>query len=96
MRAFVGRDGLFQQGVLLARKEAQFVEDLQVFLGLGEIAGHQVGLAQIFVGAAVLRIQGQRLVVVPEGGIEVAELAVRETEVVLGIGVIRGAGHIGL
>src|SRR5438105_1653129 len=55
-----------------------------MLLGLVEPAGHQLGLADVFVGAAVVRVVPQRLVVVDEGRLELAGLAVREAEPVLG------------
>ena len=65
-------DGSLQIAVLLAREQTKLVEDRQVLFGLGEIAGQQVGLADVFVGAAVFGVEGQRPLVVLEGRIQVA------------------------
>src|SRR6185295_18092173 len=68
-------DRLLQLGVLVARQEAQLVENLQVLLGLGQVAREQVRLAEVGVGAAVARIDLERLVVVQERLVELAALA---------------------
>src|SRR6185369_7030933 len=60
---FENRDFLFEGRVLHAAQRAEFVEHREVLLRLGQVAGHQVGLAQVFVRGAVLRIDAQRLVV---------------------------------
>ncbi len=70
-----------------------------MLLGLCDVARHQVGLAHVLVRAAVLRVDGQRLVVVEEGGVEVAGLAIGVAEPVVGVGVaivFRTARDVGL
>src|SRR5207247_242769 len=57
---------LFQIAVLVAGEKAQLVEYREVLLRLGEIADHQVGLAEILVRAPVIGIDAQRLVVMLE------------------------------
>src|SRR5262245_1819238 len=73
-RRLLGRDGLdlasallvrldrfLQVAILLARKEAKLVEPRQVLLGLRQVVEGQIGLADVLVGAAVLRGDGARL-----------------------------------
>src|SRR5262249_30595574 len=50
----VGLDGFLEVRVLAAREEADLVERRQVLLGLGDVAEHEVGLADVLVGALVL------------------------------------------
>src|SRR3989442_15962635 len=77
---FVLRDGALEIAVLAAAEEAQLVERAQVLLRLGDVADHQVGLAEVLVRALVLRIEAQGLVVVleHEGHVGAAALAQRE------------------
>ena len=50
-------DLLLQIVELLARQQADLLQRLQMRFGLGQLADHQVGLADIFVGAAMARIE---------------------------------------
>src|SRR5262245_52526781 len=60
-----------------------------MLLGAREVAGHQVGLARVFVGATMSRVQLERAPVVLERVVELAEIPVGETEIVLQIRVVR-------
>src|SRR4030095_16403123 len=60
-----------------------------MLLGAREVADHQVGLTRIFVGAAVPWVQLERAPVVLERVVELADIPVGETEVVLEIRVVR-------
>src|SRR5215510_3582522 len=60
-----------------------------MLLGLGQVIGHQVRLAHVLVGAAMARVDLQRTLVVHEGGLELAALAVGVAQVVLDVGVAR-------
>ena len=55
--ALVLVDLLLQIVELLARQQADLLQRLQMRFGLGQLADHQVGLADIFVGAAMARIE---------------------------------------
>ena len=59
--------------------------------GLVLFADHQIRLADIFVRAAVPRVQLQRTLVAGEGLRHLAGVAVRVAEVVLDVGVARVA-----
>src|SRR5215510_7090199 len=56
-----------------------------MLLGLGRIVGHQIGLADVLVGAAMARVELERLLVVREGRLELAALAIGVAEVVLDV-----------
>src|SRR5262245_38814924 len=68
-----------------------------MLLGLDRIVGHQVGLADVLVGTAMARVELERLLVVREGRLELAALAIRVAEVVLDVRVAgvaeRGGGE---
>ena len=71
--ALVGFDGGLQVIVLLAAEAADIVELFQAFLGLCQVAGLQEKFAQIFVGAAMVRIDGQSLPIGAERLIELLQ-----------------------
>src|SRR2546428_267516 len=81
----------FQIAVLVAGEKAQLVEHREVLLRLGDIADHQVGLAEIFVRASVLGIDAQRLVVMLEdkAHVGVRTLADRVGVQVVIVGIVR-------
>src|SRR5690349_11520599 len=87
-RLLVRLDGALEIPVLRARDEAERVERLQVLLGVGQVAEHQVRLADVLVRALVLGVDGERLLVDRDGGGRVAVLARRVGEPVVGIGVL--------
>ena len=62
-----------------------------MFLGLGGVSGHQVGLPDVFVHAAVPRVYLQRALVVLEGDVDLTVIAMREPEEIVNIGVVGGA-----
>src|SRR6267143_2330995 len=82
---------LLEVAVLGAGEQADFPQGREVLLGLGEVPDHQVGLAQIFVRAAMARIELQRARIVLEGERHLAEVAVRVAQVVLDVRVARVA-----
>jgi hypothetical protein len=94
----VGGDRLLEVVELAAAEEAELVELAEVLLRLGDIADHQVGLAEVLVGAAVLGIEAQRLVVVLEHQIHPrgAALPQRVSVEVVVVGVVRAGGKRGL
>src|SRR5260221_13617878 len=66
--ALEGRNGALQLGLLRAAGLAEAIELGQQLLRLGDVAGHEIGLAEVLARRAVLRVEAQRLVVVAEGG----------------------------
>src|SRR4030095_16456419 len=56
-------DRLLEVPVLLAGEPAQRVERREMSLGLGDVPEHEIGLADVLVGAAMLGIDGERLLV---------------------------------
>jgi hypothetical protein len=62
-----------------------------MLLGLGRVVGYQIGLADVLVGAAMARVELERLLVVREGRLELAALAIGVAEVILDIRVTRVA-----
>ena len=62
-----------------------------MLLGTRDVADHQIGLADVFVRPAVPRIDRQRALVVFEGLVHLAQLAMREAELVVQVGGIRKA-----
>lgn len=62
-----------------------------MLLRAGQIAGHQIGLADVFMRAAMARAELERALVVFEGEIELLEVAIRVAEVVLQVGIVRVA-----
>ena len=60
-----------------------------MLLGLAQVVGHEVRLADVLVGAAMAGIELQRPLIVREGGLELATLAVGVAEIVLDVGVAR-------
>ena len=82
------RDGL-RQLLRLFAGGADLRQRRQVLLGLGEIADHQKGLADVLVGAKVLGVEVERPPVVREGVIEPAEIAIAVGEQVEDVRVAR-------
>src|SRR5512145_152903 len=68
---FVRRDRLLEIGVLGAGEEAELVEHAEVLLRLVHVPDHEIGLADVLVRAAVLRLDAQRLVVMLEHEVHV-------------------------
>jgi len=60
-----------------------------MLFGFGEITLHQVGLTQVFVCAAVPRIEYQRLLIMSHRRIELPQTAIGVAKVVLNIGIAR-------
>jgi len=58
-----------------------------MLFGFGEIALHQVGFAEVFVRAAVPRIEPQRLLIMSHRWIDLPQTAIGVTKIVLNIGI---------
>src|SRR5438477_4043089 len=86
--AVVG-DRLLEVFVFLAGDETDRLQRAEVLLGFRQVVDHQVGFAGVLVGAAVTRVELQRALVVLEGEIQLAGVAIRVAEVVLDVGVAR-------
>src|SRR5215510_12687528 len=82
---------LLQVFIFLARDQADLMECRQVLFGLRELVHHQVCLADVLVCAAVARVELQRALIVPEGEIELAGMAISIAEIVLDICITRVA-----
>src|SRR5947207_10242358 len=67
-------DGLLQVAILLAGEEAERVETAQVLPGLRQVTQHQIGLADVLVRTAVLRVEGERLLIDRDRGGGIAVL----------------------
>src|SRR5882762_9449553 len=81
--------------VFLARyRRAQFLQFGEMLLGLGQVGGQQVGLADVLVCVLVLGIELERLVVMIERLIELAGLAIGVAEEVVRIRIV-GVGSNG-
>src|SRR6266566_8623882 len=89
--AAVLRDFLLQVFVFLTRDQADLLERRQVLFGLRELVHDQVGLADVLVCAAVARVELQRALIVPEGAIELASIAIGVAERVLDVSIARVA-----
>src|SRR5262245_57151003 len=81
-------DRLPEVAILRAAEEAGLVELDQVLLGLARVVERQVGLADVLVGALVLGIDGQRLLVDRDRAGRVAVLPGRVGEPVERVGVL--------
>ena len=79
-------DFFLQIVILLAYTGADSFQRGQLLFRLGGIPGHQVGFAEVFVRAAVARIDLQRALIVLERWLELAGVAVGESEQVLDVG----------
>src|SRR5205807_3506657 len=77
--------GFLQVRVLLARQEAELVEDGEVLLRLGKVPEHQERLPDVLVRAPVLWIDGQSLLVDGDGLGRVTALASAVGKPVVGI-----------
>jgi len=64
------------------------VEFVEMLSRIGEVARHEVGLADVLVGSAVARIQRERPLVVLERRFQLPESAVGETKIVLQVSVV--------
>src|SRR5882724_1172993 len=84
-------DGLLEVRVFLAGDETDPLQRGQMLLGLGRVVGHQVRLADVLVSAAMAGVELQRLLVVREGRLELAALAIGVAEVILDVRVARVA-----
>src|SRR6266850_5487385 len=86
---FVGIHRALEFFVLLARdRRAQLLQLGEMLLGLGQIIGQQIGLADVLVCMLVLGIELERFVVVVEGRIEFAGLAIGVAEEVMRIRIL--------
>src|SRR5205809_655486 len=63
---FVRRNGSLEVVVFLAWNEAEAFQRRQELLGLGVLAKHQIGLAEMLMGAAMAGIQHQRLLIMAD------------------------------
>src|SRR5205085_8713734 len=75
-------DRFGEVGVFLAVPAADLLDRLELRLGAGDIALLDVGLTEIFPDLGILRVGCDRLQVVADSLVEVAELARRETAIV--------------
>src|SRR5262249_23473255 len=66
-------NGLLEVVVFLARNEAEIFQFREHLVGLGGFAEHQVGLAKMLTGAAVARIERQRLLVMTHGRLQLTQ-----------------------
>src|SRR6266511_2409567 len=87
--AAVLRDFLLQVGVFLARDQADLLQRRQMLFGLGEIVYDEVRLADVLVGATVAWVELQRALIVSEGEIELAGVAIGVAEIILDVSVAR-------
>src|SRR5882724_12163033 len=65
-KCFVRRNGALEVVVFLAGNEAEPFQRRKELLGLSGFAEHQIGLAEMLMGAAVARIQHQRLLIMAD------------------------------
>src|ERR1700722_18940776 len=84
---FVRRDGPLEVVVCLAGNEAEIFQRRQVLLGLGGLAKHQIGLAEMLMRAAVAGIQNQRLLVMANSRPQLTQSPIGIADVVLDIGI---------
>src|SRR5258708_40084235 len=83
----VGRNGPPEVVVFLAGNEAEIFQRHQELLGLGEIAQHQIGLAEMLMRAAVAGIQHQRLLIMADSRPQLTQPPIGVADVVLDIGI---------
>src|SRR5262245_26439179 len=79
--------------VLLAAAAAELLELRELGLGGLRVAHLEIELAQILVGAAVIGVERERLLIPAERDVVIAELAVAVGEIVHRIDVLRLLGH---
>src|SRR4029453_3454200 len=82
---------LLQVGVFLAWDQADLLQRHQVLFGLRKIMHHEVCLTDVLVCAAVAWVELQRALIVPEGEIELAGVAISVAEIVLDVSIARVA-----
>ena len=87
----ITRDVFSEVAELLARQPAERLQLRELLFGLVDLIGEQIRLAQIFVRAAMTRVQLQGALVVLERGVQIAGVAIRIAEIVLDIGIARVA-----
>src|SRR5687768_12970124 len=73
----------------VAATATEAVQLAQMSFGAREVSAHEIRLADVFVRAAMVRLKSQRLVVVTEGAVEIARVAIGESEQVVRVGVAR-------
>jgi len=78
-------DRFLEFAVLGAGLAAKLLQRGQVFHGLGQVLGHDIGLAKVFVRALVLRIKLERGLVLDECLVQVPRIAIGETQPVVRI-----------
>src|SRR5271168_264640 len=83
-----GTDGLLKVCTLFAAAWAEFRQDGKLFLGLLDIAGLDIELAEILASSLVIWLQFQRLGVIGQRRFEVAGLAQGEAEQIVDIGLL--------
>ncbi len=86
--AFEGSDGSLQIIVFRAREEANVLQRREVVFGLAEIAGHKMRLAKVFVRAAVARVEGECVLIMIDGRLELPQTAIGISDVVLDVGIL--------
>src|SRR5215470_9414233 len=82
---------LLQICVFLARDQADLLQRRQVLFSLGEFVHNQVCLTGVLVCATVAWVKLQRTLIVPEGEIELAGVAISVAEIVLDVSITRVA-----
>src|SRR5207245_315870 len=71
--------------------QADFLEHREMLRRPGRVVDYEISLADVFVRAAMPRIELQCPLVMPEGELELAGMAIRVAEIVLDVGVARVA-----
>ena len=87
-RATVFRNGLLEILQLFAGQEADVSECGEMPLRARHVSGHEIGLADVLVSAAMARIELDRALIVLEGEVELLQVAIGVAQVVLQIGVV--------
>src|SRR6266446_10131990 len=85
----IRRDSPLEVVVFLAADEADVFQMREVLLGRGRLAEHQMGFAEMLVGAAMARIEHQRLLVMSDRRPHLAQPPIGIANVVLDVGVAR-------
>src|SRR5215475_4894446 len=85
----IPRDSPLEVVVFFAADETDVFQVGEVLLGRGWVAENQIGLAEMLVGAAMARIEHQRLLVVSDRRPDLAQPPIGIANVVLDVGVAR-------
>src|SRR5205809_7166187 len=84
----VSGDRFLQIGQLFAGQQTDVAQRRKMFLRARKIVQHEIRFTDVFMSAAVARIEHERLLVMLECRVELLQITMRVAEIVFDIGIV--------